>query len=162
MAISMAHAIGLHRNPDLRNINSSISPARRRLWSNIWWSCFFRDRWLSFGYGRPLRIHADDCDVPMPGSDCMCEPDRLPQSWGKYVPSEISQLVPIWLGLLQLTIVLGDILSANYQPRKMSMDPNSLDQLDLRISECLPEKQTSLLFLELVQFFDSYARLHVE
>lgn len=158
----MAHAIGLHRNPDSRNINSSISPARRRLWSNIWWSCFFRDRWLSFGYGRPLRINADDCDVPMPMADCMYGPERLPQSWSKYVPNELSQLVPIWLGLLQLTVVLGDILTANYQPRKTSMDPNTLDQLDRRISECLPEKQTPLLFSELVQFFDSYGRLHVE
>ncbi|KAK4497772.1 hypothetical protein PRZ48_010425 [Zasmidium cellare] len=162
VAISMAHAIGLHRNPDSRNINSSISSARRRLWSNIWWSCFFRDRWLSFGYGRPLRINADDCDVPMPSSDCMSGPERLPQPWRKYLPNELSQLVPIWLGLLQLTVVLGDILTANYQPRRSAMDPNTLDQLDRRISECLPEKQAPPMYSELVQFFDSYARLHVE
>lgn len=92
----------------------------------------------------------------------MYGPERLPQSWSKYVPNELSQLVPIWLGLLQLTVVLGDILTANYQPRKTSMDPNTLDQLDRRISECLPEKQTPLLFSELVQFFDLYGRLHVE
>lgn len=89
-------------------------------------------------------------------------PDHMPPQWRRYVPNELPQLLPIWLGLLQLTVVLGDVLTANYQPRKAVMEPNHLEQLDRRISECLPDKQAAPMYSELVQFFDSYARLHVE
>ncbi|KAI1491075.1 transcription factor CTF1 [Biscogniauxia mediterranea] len=61
VAISLAHTIGLHRNP----ANTSISLRKKKLWKRIWWSCFMRDRLIALGMRRPTRIQDDDFDVPM-------------------------------------------------------------------------------------------------
>ena len=61
VAISLAHTIGLHRNPDAASMNL----AKRRLWKRIWWSCFMRDRLIALGMRRPTRIKDEDFDVPM-------------------------------------------------------------------------------------------------
>ena len=61
VAISLAHTIGLHRNP----ANSVMSPQKQKLWKRIWWSCFMRDRLVALGMRRPTRIKDADFDVPM-------------------------------------------------------------------------------------------------
>ncbi|KAI1498223.1 transcription factor CTF1 [Biscogniauxia marginata] len=61
VAISLAHTIGLHRNP----ANTSMSPRKQKLWKRIWWSCFMRDRLIALGMRRPTRIQDEDFDVPM-------------------------------------------------------------------------------------------------
>lgn len=61
VAISLAHTIGLHRNP----ANSLMPPWRQKLWKRIWWSCFVRDRLIALGMRRPTRIQDGDFDVPM-------------------------------------------------------------------------------------------------
>lgn len=61
IAISLAHTIGLHRNP----ANSSMSPSKKKLWKRMWWSCFMRDRLVALGMRRPTRIKEEDYDVPM-------------------------------------------------------------------------------------------------
>ncbi|KND93926.1 Cutinase transcription factor 1 beta [Tolypocladium ophioglossoides CBS 100239] len=61
VAISLAHTIGLHRNPEA----TSMSVSKQRLWKRIWWSCFMRDRLIALGMRRPTRIKDEDFDVPM-------------------------------------------------------------------------------------------------
>jgi hypothetical protein len=61
VAISLAHTIGLHRNPE----NSNMEPHRKKLWKRIWWSCFMRDRLVALGMRRPTRVKDEDYDVPM-------------------------------------------------------------------------------------------------
>jgi hypothetical protein len=61
VAISLAHTIGLHRNPE----NSTMEPRRKKLWKRIWWSCFMRDRLIALGMRRPTRVKDEDYDVPM-------------------------------------------------------------------------------------------------
>ncbi|KAK5993325.1 Cutinase transcription factor 1 beta [Cladobotryum mycophilum] len=61
VAISLAHTIGLHRNPEV----TSMAPATQKLWKRIWWSCFMRDRLIALGMRRPTRIKDEDFDVPM-------------------------------------------------------------------------------------------------
>jgi hypothetical protein len=61
VAISLAHTIGLHRNPE----NSNMEPNKKKLWKRIWWSCFMRDRLVALGMRRPTRIKDEDYDVPM-------------------------------------------------------------------------------------------------
>lgn len=61
VAISLAHTIGLHRNP----ANTKMSPRKQKLWKRIWWSCFMRDRLIALGMRRPTRIKDEDFDVPM-------------------------------------------------------------------------------------------------
>lgn len=61
VAISLAHTIGLHRNPGA----TGMAPAKQKLWKRIWWSCFMRDRLIALGMRRPTRIKDEDFDVPM-------------------------------------------------------------------------------------------------
>jgi hypothetical protein len=61
LAISLAHTIGLHRNPD----KSNMEPNQKKLWKRIWWSCFMRDRLVALGMRRPTRVKDEDYDVPM-------------------------------------------------------------------------------------------------
>lgn len=61
VAISLAHTIGLHRNPE----KSSMDLQKQKLWKRIWWSCFMRDRLVALGMRRPTRIKDEDYDVPM-------------------------------------------------------------------------------------------------
>jgi hypothetical protein len=61
VSLSLAHTIGLHRNPEQSNMDIQ----RQRLWKRIWWSCFMRDRLIALGMRRPTRIKNEDCDVPM-------------------------------------------------------------------------------------------------
>ncbi|KAK2865033.1 hypothetical protein FQN49_003979 [Arthroderma sp. PD_2] len=61
VSLSLAHTIGLHRNPASSNMN----PKRQRLWKRIWWSTYTRDRLIALGMRRPTRIKDEDCDVPL-------------------------------------------------------------------------------------------------
>ncbi|KAG9255364.1 fungal-specific transcription factor domain-containing protein [Emericellopsis atlantica] len=61
VAISLAHTIGLHRNPGA----TTMSIRKQKLWKRIWWSCFMRDRLIALGMRRPTRIKDEDFDVPM-------------------------------------------------------------------------------------------------
>ncbi|KAH8745864.1 fungal-specific transcription factor domain-containing protein [Hyaloscypha finlandica] len=61
VAISLAHTIGLHRNPE----KSNMEPHKKKLWKRIWWSCFMRDRLVALGMRRPTRVKDEDYDVPM-------------------------------------------------------------------------------------------------
>jgi hypothetical protein len=61
VATSVAHTIGLHRNPDKANMDAK----RVKLWKRIWWSTYMRDRLIALGMRRPTRIKSEDFDVPM-------------------------------------------------------------------------------------------------
>ncbi|UKZ93985.1 Cutinase transcription factor 1 beta [Trichoderma asperellum] len=61
VAISLAHTIGLHRNPEV----TTMAVPTQKLWKRIWWSCFMRDRLIALGMRRPTRIKDEDFDVPM-------------------------------------------------------------------------------------------------
>lgn len=61
VATSVAHTIGLHRNPDKANMD----PKRIKLWKRIWWSTYMRDRLIALGMRRPTRIKDEDYDVPL-------------------------------------------------------------------------------------------------
>jgi hypothetical protein len=118
IAISLSQTVGLHHDPDRWGYNQRLTDDQRRLWRRIWWSCSFRDRWLSFGMGRPPRISMKACDVPMPSAeDVVSTQAGLYYSVkAKYIPPDLLQLAARWIILLQLSKILGVILSKNYRP----------------------------------------------
>lgn len=65
VSLSLAHTIGLHRDP----ANSRMNSRRQKLWKRIWWSTYTRDRLIALGMRRPTRIKDEDCDVPMLTAD---------------------------------------------------------------------------------------------
>jgi len=135
IAISLSQSIGLHRNPISTNTTVSrinfndqpLSNEQYRLWRLIWWMCYVRDAWLSFGMGRPMRIHLDDCDMPMPtASDVRALYDGLqPKEAESYLPNDTSHALPkMWQGFFELSLCLGQILRTHYRVRKVaSEDP---------------------------------------
>ncbi|KAK4103954.1 hypothetical protein N658DRAFT_420567 [Parathielavia hyrcaniae] len=60
VAISLAHTIGLHRDP----AKTAMIPRKQKLWKRVWWSCLMRDRLVALGMRRPTRIKSEDFDVP--------------------------------------------------------------------------------------------------
>ena len=117
VAISLAHTIGLHRNP----ATSSMSLAKKKLWKRIWWSCFMRDRLVALGMRRPTRIKDEDYDVPMLteddfeiqpldennsviGKDCKLMQDTT-------VQRELAQMC---IAKAKLCLCISHVLSAQY------------------------------------------------
>ncbi|RAK96496.1 fungal specific transcription factor domain-containing protein [Aspergillus ibericus CBS 121593] len=58
--IKMAHAIGLHREPTLGDVDE-IEERKR-----VWWTIYTWDRFASITYGTPLGINDKDCNLSMP------------------------------------------------------------------------------------------------
>ncbi|KAI1503158.1 hypothetical protein F5X99DRAFT_376070 [Biscogniauxia marginata] len=116
IAISLSQTLGLNRDPDRGQYNARLSDRQRQLWRRIWWSCFFRDRWLSLAMGRPMRINSRDCDTPMPSAEDLTDDfsELPPLIRAKYMPSDFRQLADHWVVFLHLSKVLGTILSENY------------------------------------------------
>ncbi|KAB8218256.1 C6 transcription factor [Aspergillus novoparasiticus] len=117
-AISLCQIMGLHRCPSSAWSDSSIPERQQRLWRRLWWSCFFRDRWLSLTMGRPLRIDMRDCDTVMPSSiDMLSDMTGLPEAVASaYIPTDLSRLADCWVTMIHLSKLLGDVLSLSYRP----------------------------------------------
>ncbi|KAF7166272.1 hypothetical protein CNMCM5623_000029 [Aspergillus felis] len=136
IAINLGQIMGLHRDPDAIRFNPSISGRRRALWRRLWWSCFFRDRWLSLTLGRPLRINLLDCDLPMPSTaDVLSDLSEVsPSVASLFIPEDLPQLSDYWILLLRLSKLLGDALTLSYQPKR----PNpTIEQVEAMESELL-------------------------
>lgn len=61
IAISVARTIGMNCDTS----QTGLPLKTRHLWKRLWWCCFMRDRLISLGMRRPLRIHEGDSDLPM-------------------------------------------------------------------------------------------------
>ncbi|KAL6922904.1 hypothetical protein FSST1_000178 [Fusarium sambucinum] len=109
IAISLSHTIGLHM---------LTSPARdgiQPLWRRVWWCIYYREVWLSMGQGRPMRISLDHCSTPMLGL-YDTSPGSSPE-FEQYLPEQLGTLLGMWLKLIGVTRVMGEILSNNYAIR---------------------------------------------
>ncbi|KKK21761.1 hypothetical protein ARAM_001698 [Aspergillus rambellii] len=138
IAIDLCQMLGLHRDPHSSKANSSITPQQWCLWRRLWWSCFFRDRWLGLTLGRPLRINLNDCDTPMPVvADMLSDMDRIPDSAAAaaYLPNDFPRLAQYWVKLIELSKVLGTVITMNYQavrPRPSLQQFETVEQDILR------------------------------
>ncbi|KAM0492150.1 hypothetical protein ACHAP8_010147 [Fusarium lateritium] len=117
VAISLAHTIGLHRNPG----STSMAPAKQKLWKRIWWSCFMRDRLIALGMRRPTRIKDEDFDVPML-EESDFEIEMLPES-NTVIPSTCAlvrntdmqrELATMCIAKAQLCVCISRMLKAQY------------------------------------------------
>ncbi|KAI1747776.1 hypothetical protein F4782DRAFT_398041 [Xylaria castorea] len=141
IAISLSQTLGLNRDPDRGQYNTRLSERQRQLWRRIWWSCFFRDRWLSFGMGRPMRINIRDCDTPLPlVEDLTNDFSELPPLvQSTYMPSNFRQLASYWVVLLHLSKVLGTILIENYSPTSPLPSRIWIEETEQEILRCISQ-----------------------
>jgi hypothetical protein len=117
VTISLAHTIGLHRNPD----NSNMELSKKKLWKRIWWSCFMRDRLIALSMRRPTRVKDEDHDVPML-TEADFEIGALPEHI-TVIPRECSlardveaqrELVLMCIARAKLCLCISHILSTQY------------------------------------------------
>ncbi|KAH8757196.1 fungal-specific transcription factor domain-containing protein [Diaporthe sp. PMI_573] len=64
-AVSIAHGLGLHRDPT----DWDISEPEKRIRVQIWWALVVHDRWFSLAYGTPPHIQGKFHDAPRPRAD---------------------------------------------------------------------------------------------
>ncbi|RDA93439.1 hypothetical protein CP533_2632 [Ophiocordyceps camponoti-saundersi (nom. inval.)] len=128
VAVSLAHTIGLHRDPS----RTTMTLERQRLCKRVWWSCVMRDRLIALGMRRPTRIKDEDFDVPMlteadfAVEDAGLEPDRDSEEPPEVDPASAlscpavadpvirRQLAQLCVAKAQLCLCIGHMLKAQY------------------------------------------------
>jgi len=117
VSLSLAHTIGLHRDPG----NSRMDLRRQRMWKRIWWSTYTRDRLIALGMRRPMRVKDDDCDVPMLTMDDFEFQAFSPEIVKMVGDSEILQnvshqreLALMFIEKARLCLCVSHVLSAQY------------------------------------------------
>ncbi|KAL2827645.1 fungal-specific transcription factor domain-containing protein [Aspergillus pseudoustus] len=117
VSLSLAHTIGLHRDP----ANSRMDVRRQRMWKRIWWSTYTRDRLIALGMRRPMRVKDDDCDVPMLTLDDFEFHPFSPEIVNMVGDSEILQsvshqreLASMFIEKAKLCLCVSHVLSAQY------------------------------------------------
>lgn len=103
--------------------------------------CFYRDRWLSFAMGRPMRIHAWDCDTPMPSAEDLTDDvnELPPRIQTRYMPSDFSELASQWIVLLHLSKALGSILYENYSPTRQLPSRSWIEATEEELARCIAQ-----------------------
>ncbi|KAF2272569.1 uncharacterized protein EI97DRAFT_205549 [Westerdykella ornata] len=155
VATSVAHTIGLHRNPDKTNMDAK----RVKLWKRIWWSTYMRDRLIALGMRRPTRIKSEDFDVPMLTIDDF-EIAALPESIS-CVPADCRvardvdmqrQLAIMCIEKAKLCLCISHVLSKQYcvlnnaqgmmnDRTTMMLLPKKLDPETSQVKDCDEELQ---------------------
>jgi hypothetical protein len=117
VSLSLAHTIGLHRDPG----NSRMDVHRQRMWKRIWWSTYTRDRLIALGMRRPMRVKDDDCDVPMLSLEDFEFHPFSPEIVAMVGNSEILQnvshqreLALMFIEKAKLCLCVSHVLSAQY------------------------------------------------
>ncbi|RAH75193.1 putative C6 transcription factor [Aspergillus aculeatinus CBS 121060] len=100
--VSLAHCLGLNRDPS----HWKLSPAEKNHRMRLWWGVVIHDRWGSFGHGVPPQIAKNQYDVPLPTIDVLIPPaSRTP---------ERVRAAHCHIALCQLTEILGELLPLVY------------------------------------------------
>lgn len=127
--ISLAHSLGLHRDPT----NWQILEAEKSLRIKLWWGVLIHDYWSSLTHGTPAIIHKENFDVPLPSHD------------------PLGNAPIVFIYLCSLTQTLGNILPLIYtlkpDPRDMWRQIRriecSLDDIEVSLSDQLRHSTTS-------------------
>ncbi|KAL4894780.1 fungal-specific transcription factor domain-containing protein [Aspergillus ambiguus] len=127
-ATTVAQSLGMHRAMP----HSTISPRMRSLRKRIWWSIYTRDRHTCAAFGRPCHIRDEDCDVePLTEEDFsidICFDKRL-------IPAQRDFHVSYVLEMSKLAIILGDILTGEFSPRRPSLEKFDTESLAQRLTQ---------------------------
>ncbi|KAG0698840.1 fungal-specific transcription factor domain-containing protein [Suillus ampliporus] len=157
--VSMALAMGLHRDPTRWRMNKEL--AERKRWA--WWHIILLERWQAFMFGRPLAVASHHFDTRLP-SVSPTTPTNPPQP-RLYAPN---------IALFNLAYVLGDIMDSAVSLRSVPYEtvlshdkaltnwmeslPQELDLDEFRIARALasPDTITRRLGVQSVIIRSSY------
>ncbi|PTB39150.1 uncharacterized protein TrAFT101_008058 [Trichoderma asperellum] len=163
-AINLCQVLGLHRDIDSVGYNLSITERQRSLFRRLWWTSFWRDRWLAMALGRPLRINLDESDTPDPlVSDMAADLEGIPESTtSAFLPRDLPQLAEYWVQLIHMTKLLGKTLTTCYQLRRPRPTLSKIDSLEAEILQfALPDYPDPNLS-RLATFYYYHLQLHYQ
>ncbi|KAH0845928.1 hypothetical protein AYO21_01399 [Fonsecaea monophora] len=139
IAISLAHTMGLHRSLKHPSQTDTRDPGiHQSLWRSIWWSCYFREVWISYGMGRPMRIHSNDVDVPMPTVDDIMRLSTVEDrpELQEYLPRDMSSLAVCWIKHLHIAICISKIQYVHYEPTKENPTTTDIAKHEHELLQC--------------------------
>ncbi|KAJ9311633.1 transcriptional regulator family: Fungal Specific TF [Paecilomyces variotii] len=114
--VSLAHCLGLNRDPS----NWKLSAQEKNQRIRLWWGVVIVDRWGSFGHGVPPSISKTQYDVPLPTVDVLVPSnDRNPQRVKRAY---------CYIALCRLTEILGELLPLVY-----GLQPKSVKETSKRL-----------------------------
>ncbi|OAL28103.1 hypothetical protein AYO22_03130 [Fonsecaea multimorphosa] len=158
IAISLCQNLGLHRDPQSTFRGPAVSESFTRHARRLWWTCFVRDRWVSLAKGRPMRIHHEDCDVPMPtAGDILLDLQQIPNDYReKFIPRECEPLAAMWVRFVRTSHTLGNIMRAHYRVKGPRPSLETVDDLAEELEGCalkdeLPDGCSDLLRMHAYQ-----------
>ncbi|KAL4781691.1 fungal-specific transcription factor domain-containing protein [Aspergillus varians] len=100
--VSLAHCLGLNRDPS----NWKLSQQEQNQRVRLWWAVVIHDRWGSFGHGVPPQIARNQYDVPLPSVEVLVPPaSRSP---------ERVRAAHCHIALCRLTEILAELLPLVY------------------------------------------------
>ncbi|KAH7080110.1 putative Zn(II)2Cys6 transcription factor [Paraphoma chrysanthemicola] len=138
VAISLCQTVGLHRDPEPSSHQTkSMIAVDKKLWQQLWWSCFYRETWFSAGMGRPMRIRLVDCNTKMPNTEETEEFERLSHDLRKkYLPEDMKELGKLWRSLLNLTVILSNLLIQQQQADRVMPTESEVQIIGNQIRAC--------------------------
>ncbi|KAL7912429.1 fungal-specific transcription factor domain-containing protein [Trichoderma velutinum] len=163
-AINLCQMLGLHRNPDSSKFNCVVTDRQRCLWRRLWWSSFYRDRWLGMSFGRPLRINLVDCDVPTPtAADLLIDVVGIPESTSAgFLPNDLPKLASYWVTLIELSKQLGAVIAMNYQSQKPKPTIQQFESVEAEILQCTLPVQYDFGLNSFARFHSFHVHLHYQ
>ncbi|PYH99433.1 hypothetical protein BO71DRAFT_314053, partial [Aspergillus ellipticus CBS 707.79] len=162
ISVTLCQILGLHRDPDGTRYNAAITDRQRHLWRRLWWTCFFRDRWLSLTLGRPLRIDLDDCDMAMPSvADILSDLSDIPESiFAAFFTNDIPLLAEYWVLLIQMSKLLGSVLTMSYKTIRPKLSVSQIEALEAEIIRCTPPERYDADQSQPARFYLHHLQLH--
>ncbi|KAJ0423512.1 fungal-specific transcription factor domain-containing protein [Aspergillus carlsbadensis] len=127
-AVNVALEMGMHRSSSLSGLSPGVQSLRKR----IWWAVYTRDRHTAAAFGQPCRIRDEDCDIEPLTEDDLTFDLRYDEN---IIPQHEAFHVSYVLEMSKLVIILGDILIAEFSPRRALADKYSTSSLASRLAE---------------------------
>ncbi|KAJ6789457.1 hypothetical protein PWT90_00258 [Aphanocladium album] len=137
IAISLAQAINLHRASASNFRGQKLPPDSEAMARRIWWSLLVRDRWIALAKGRPMRIRNDSHDLSMPTrSDVLSELRQVDsQAFAKFISEDASSLTDMWLRMVQISDILGDVIQLHYRIKGPDPSMEEVNQISRQLEE---------------------------
>lgn len=120
-AYDIARSMGLHREPKGGHASDKLRHHRRRMW----WSLYIRDRFITLGTRRPMRIQDHEFDVKMLTlEDFDLEPEDDHDEAQTIIPSgkERTSTALMCIQLAELCISIGRVVASQYTTLANSAD----------------------------------------
>ncbi|KAH9950092.1 fungal-specific transcription factor domain-containing protein [Amylocystis lapponica] len=157
VALNIATAMGLHRDPC--TLGHTPTMIGRRRW--LWWRILLIERWQAFIYGRPLSIHSHHFNTQLPG------PDEAPFGGAKmlHAPNiELFRLAAILGAIMEDAVSFRTINYSSVEEKdklltdwRSALPPElALDDTALQQNLCSPVQNVRRIAVKIVVFRCTY------